>query len=138
MAFPDGYIAWGGTAADFTTTRYDLSEGVTLVRAKAAEVTIWDAPNDGTQVVNLYDHNQAPVTTLETAASGMLRTFYATDDHEALFASVDGGERIRLIPHATSTGTPGPAGPAGVIVLDAGDPDPITPVDGVLYVRKVS
>jgi len=106
MAFPDGYTAWGGTAADFTTSRYDLRDGITLIRSRANKVTIWGGPgDDAVQVTDLYDHTMAPVTELLSAPSGLLRTFWAPTVHEELWASVQDGELVQLVPH---TGPPTP------------------------------
>lgn len=103
MAFPDDYTAWGGTAADFTTSRYDLKDGITLIRSRANPVTIWDGPGeDANRVMDLYDHTNAPVHELLSAASGLLRRFWAPSSYTELWASVQDGEAVQLVPHAGS------------------------------------
>lgn len=44
---------------------------------------------------------------------------------------------VDLIELASLRGSQGEVGPPGLVVLEASDPDPATPINGVLYVRKV-
>lgn len=97
MAFPDGYTEWGGTAADFTTSSYQVKDGVAVVRAQKSTVRVYDAAEGGDQVTDLYNHDQAPVTELISATSGFLETFWAPDTYDQLWISVAGGQRVQLV-----------------------------------------
>ena len=82
---------YGGTPADFTTVAGRITGG--------AELTIWDAREDGTQITELLDVDSAAVTVVTSDAAGLV-VFYGPDGETGTLW-LDSGVGSRLAVHPT-------------------------------------
>lgn len=99
MAFPDDYLPWGGTAADFIVSLHQLGAGVNVIKVAQTPVLVFDGPElDATPVTDLRDDNGGTITTLRSDLSGTLPQFWVPETVSQVWVQVGvDGPRTRLI-----------------------------------------
>lgn len=96
---------FGGSIADYAVApgaqvTVNSITGNQVLLVPGAQVTFWDSPSAGTQITDLLDSTDTPVTFITTDANGAIPEFQGPDTvPETLYMWADGGtgERVRVI-----------------------------------------
>ncbi|MFE2046883.1 glycosyl hydrolase family 28-related protein, partial [Streptomyces sp. NPDC059477] len=98
---------FGRGIADYAVAPSDGLWGV----AAGVVVTFWDSVTEGTQLTDLRDAGDAPITQVTTGEQGQVPRFFGPDGVTGMWAEAGGGQRVWISAHNANAG----GGPTGSV-----------------------
>ncbi|MET8826516.1 glycosyl hydrolase family 28-related protein [Streptomyces sp. NPDC004610] len=98
---------FGRGIADYAVAPSDGLWGV----AVGVTVTFWDSVTEGTQITDLRDVADAPITQVVTGEQGQVPRFFGPDGVTGMWAEAGGGQRVWISAHNANAG----GGPTGSV-----------------------